>query len=726
MKRHFFMFFDRKWLIIFLICSLFCMFLKTDVYAEEDESSYVSRTVGYTAKSDEKNLELEFYYDDRMMLEDANVLSGDLAKVSIGLACAAYQTGDAEKCFSDMGYELLGGSSYNYDRDTTYDDNDFVGYTIGYKVIEDYNVYIVAVRGTPKSEEWISDFHLGDGEYHYGFYNAANEILDTLSQYVTGTNNIFLCTGHSRGAAVANIVAGEITTRIKWASPDHVFGYNFACPAVKLYADTSLTNIRNYLAPGDVIPELPLKDWGYNRYGETTILSTESEVYRNFLSRFRAEYNLDFAGAASTYEFVAAIKTIAATKEDFNTLEHQMLFDVVGYLLGGMQGDTLDAIEDKYGGIGMAFVTSGALRRLLKNASSYSIQYAADSETERNEEFYSEINLALNATARYTQEEFDDWIKYNSDLLARIKTQIGVTIETREDLEDAASMLKDQMDVITYVSSNLVTLSNLYVTTGGSFSSLVNSVWHSHQQGTYALWINSMYYGYKGWYNNDSLKEVSIPDSIHSIGTSCFENCTSLETVSISGPSKIWLIGNKAFCRDTNLTEMTELTGNLQYIGVRAFFNCSNLASAFTIPDTIKTIGREAFSGCVSIPKITIPVDYQYKAFYENDAASPYLAVFYGCTGVKEIHYTKGTTGIMPDHNDAYSQSGDVSREIFTLESCVRGSLEKVEFDEGVIKIGANAYYNYEGYSTSPKGSEKLREVILPESLEKNRAVSIQ
>ena len=62
----------------------------------------------------------------------------------------------------------------------SYEDNDFVAYTIGHKVISGHNVYVVAVRGTTGNEEWISNFHLGTGDYHYGFNHAAGEITGDL------------------------------------------------------------------------------------------------------------------------------------------------------------------------------------------------------------------------------------------------------------------------------------------------------------------------------------------------------------------------------------------------------------------------------------------------------------------------------------------------------------------------------------------------------------------
>lgn len=117
---------------------------------------------------------------------------------------------------------------------------------------ETYNAYVVPIRGTTGNDEWLSNFKLGAAgdSYHYGFKKAADGVLSTLRSKIKTKNNIFLITGHSRGAAVANIVAGELTIDKDLASPNHIFGYTYACPAVKIGADTTLDNVININNPG--------------------------------------------------------------------------------------------------------------------------------------------------------------------------------------------------------------------------------------------------------------------------------------------------------------------------------------------------------------------------------------------------------------------------------------------------------------------------------------------
>ena len=169
-------------------------------FAEEDEERYIN--VGYSCD----DLYSEFIYSHDMMLSDATVLSTDLAKVSVGLACAAYKETEIKSCLVDqMKYTLVGNDTCNYSRSATYTDNDYVAYCIAYRKIGNYNVYIIPIRGTTGNCEWFSNFNLGTTDYHEGFKKAADEVLYTIYNGITTSNNIILLTGHSRGAAVARI-----------------------------------------------------------------------------------------------------------------------------------------------------------------------------------------------------------------------------------------------------------------------------------------------------------------------------------------------------------------------------------------------------------------------------------------------------------------------------------------------------------------------------------------
>ncbi|MDE5968375.1 MAG: leucine-rich repeat domain-containing protein [Muribaculaceae bacterium] len=109
------------------------------------------------------------------------------------------------------------------------------------------------------------------------------------------------------------------------------------------------------------------------------------------------------------------------------------------------------------------------------------------------------------------------------------------------------------------------------------------------------------------FYNCDNLSSVIIPGSITSIGESAFFKCTGLtkaEFASIEALCRIKFHGNTSnplyFARHLyiNGEEATELTipESVTSIGNYTFAHCSGLTSV-TIPEGVTSIGEYAFSG---------------------------------------------------------------------------------------------------------------------------------
>ena len=95
----------------------------------------------------------------------------------------------------------------------------------------------------------------------------------------------------------------------------------------------------------------------------------------------------------------------------------------------------------------------------------------------------------------------------------------------------------------------------------------------------------------------------TIPDSVTTIGSSAFSDCSSLTSVTI--PDSVTTIGSSAFSGCSSLTSIT-IPNNVTAIGEWAFYSCGNLTSV-TIPNSVSAIGEWAFSGCRSLTSVTIP-----------------------------------------------------------------------------------------------------------------------
>ena len=104
--------------------------------------------------------------------------------------------------------------------------------------------------------------------------------------------------------------------------------------------------------------------------------------------------------------------------------------------------------------------------------------------------------------------------------------------------------------------------------------------------------------------NLNSVKYITIPETVTEIGKRAFEGCSSMINNPIS--SKITGIGDNAFrnCTNANFNDL-ELPNNLTYIGYSAFSGCNGIINV-TVPESVKTIGGNAFDSCNSLKKAII------------------------------------------------------------------------------------------------------------------------
>ena len=116
-----------------------------------------------------------------------------------------------------------------------------------------------------------------------------------------------------------------------------------------------------------------------------------------------------------------------------------------------------------------------------------------------------------------------------------------------------------------------------------------------------------------------SLMDVTIPNSVISIGCGAFEDCTGLRSITIPfvGATKDgetnthfgYIFGADEIIDNGNYVPwrlMTVVVTGGSRIHNSAFFNCSSIQS-ITIPDSVTSIGNSAFYDCRSLYNITIP-----------------------------------------------------------------------------------------------------------------------
>ncbi|MGJ4848875.1 hypothetical protein ACH6CV_01340 [Bacillota bacterium Meth-B3] len=148
---------------------------------------------------------------------------------------------------------------------------DRVAYTISRRTIQrddrTYNLYAVVIRGTKGGEEWLSNCRVGRGNDHQGFAAAMERVKSDLLEAArtpVETNRLWIA-GHSRGAAVANLLAAKMSGSDAFAA-DAVFAYAFATPNVTC-APRASVSVHNYILLEDIVPDIPPERWNMGRHG---------------------------------------------------------------------------------------------------------------------------------------------------------------------------------------------------------------------------------------------------------------------------------------------------------------------------------------------------------------------------------------------------------------------------------------------------------------------------
>lgn len=202
------------------------------------------------------------------------------------------------------------------------DEDDVSEVYFGHRLVEYRNekreIFFMMVRGTNATNaEWSSNFDVGadtNGYYtktgqhpdwtdkanHKGFDVAKNRILTAFNAYIanleengkidTNAKRSIFISGHSRGAAIANLLGAYFEDSQSYNS----YVYTMAAPYSTTHSDAeSYKTIFNIMNTDDLVPYLPLQKWGFKKYGKT--LKISAGVY---------EDHNPFGDRVDTFEFM--------------------------------------------------------------------------------------------------------------------------------------------------------------------------------------------------------------------------------------------------------------------------------------------------------------------------------------------------------------------------------------------------------------------------------------
>ena len=248
-------------------------------------------------------------------------------------------------------------------------------------------------------------------------------------------------------------------------------------------------------------------------------------------------------------------------------------------------------------------------------------------------------------------------------------------------------------------------------------------------------------------------KNTNIPNTVVTLGESCFSGCSGLTDLVI--PNSVIKIGGNAFsgagisyivfanslknideyafygCRNLN---SVVLPNSVETLGSEVFGHCENL-NVIVIPKSVKSIGGNIVSGCANLRNIVVDSDnpvYDSRescnAIIEtksntliagcqntvipNNVVNIGEESFWGCTNLNTIKIPNSVTNI--EYRAFWYCTGlesiELSNSLKHIKSGTFGmcySLKKIELPDSLLTIGNSAFY----WCTA------LEEIVFPNSL---------
>ena len=327
--------------ICFLLSSVFFAFAQstTILYPEYTEKTYPLISEEYNSDNTYKDYKessspitlyisnpttkepfaLDMLWNEDWLEKSAYIYNHGLARVLCTLACSSYSYPNGkEKSPLALSFNALGFKSedisFYYEEDglNDEDEKDRVSFALAHKTsARGKPVVAIVVRGTVILDEWISNVNMADSYRktktlpveHEGFSKAAKQVYTTLCSYMeehslSFADSTFLLAGHSRGAAVCNLLGVRLYQ--DGVKAESIFDYTVACPNVTRSSDVkdkAYSYIWNIVNQEDMVPSMPFSDgeWGYHKYGQ------ELAIINSFTCKDYEKYEHEYLPALDKY-----------------------------------------------------------------------------------------------------------------------------------------------------------------------------------------------------------------------------------------------------------------------------------------------------------------------------------------------------------------------------------------------------------------------------------------
>lgn len=302
-------------IIVFFL--FFAIFLSSALFSETVVLPINAEETGY-----DEPVDIPFEWNEKWFGEKSpeNYNHG-LARISAALSEVAYVNQKVDPNLNQLKnvYKKLGFSEadmefhYDIDYNASGVGKDQAAFSFATKDINSAkgrrSLVILTIRGTPMSApEWISNVNVADSTHssvalHEGFFYTQTIIQKALIYFllkkrIDPDSTYFLITGHSRGAALSNLIGANLADQ-GYFPTENIYVYTFAAPNVSQedkVRDSKYNFIWNIVNPEDIVPIVPLNrkdkksEWNFGKFGQTKVFAsywnTEKTVYeQNYIPR---------------------------------------------------------------------------------------------------------------------------------------------------------------------------------------------------------------------------------------------------------------------------------------------------------------------------------------------------------------------------------------------------------------------------------------------------------
>ena len=184
------------------------------------------------------------------------------------------------------------------------------------------------------------------------------------------------------------------------------------------------------------------------------------------------------------------------------------------------------------------------------------------------------------------------------------------------------------------------------------------------------------------------LAEVRIPDSVRSLGFNVFSGCSGLQKAELGkGLTKI----ESSTFQDCTALESITLPDSITEVGYEAFKNCTGLKT-LNLSKNLAVIGRAAFQYCSALRELVIP----------NGIGSITTEAFYGCSALESLRLPPNLRSIYTNAFGFCSSLKTVTLpenvsliDEFAFQNC--RNMKRIYLPASVEKIGIRAFYGCDG-----------------------------